>query len=283
MQDMLNFSSRSHIMGIVNATPDSFSGDGVAGSIDAALRKIEEFLKQGVDIIDIGAESTRPGNKKISLEEEKKRLLPLIEAVTKAFPNAFISIDTMKAAVAEESLNRGVQMINDVTALEHDPLMAETIAKYQPYIVLMDNRSRNDAVLAHDKGAMYRAEDKNKDSVESIKNSFFTSISKAEKAGIARDKIILDPGIGFGKTVEQNMQIIARMDFAAMGFPLLLGASRKSFIGHFLGLEIDERTIPGLAVSAAARMGGCMIFRTHDAGETVKFFRMFDALLALNH
>lgn len=277
---MVSFKERSYVMGIMNITPDSFSGDGLAGDEDAVIAQARLFLKAGADILDFGAESTRPGAEKISSEKEKKRLLPAIDAVLKIFPQAFISVDTMKAEIAEQALAIGAKMINDVSALAQDKAMASVVARHRAFLVLMDNRVRGEKIIKGKKEDMHQPETSDKDIVTRVGKNLQARADFAKAEGIATEKIILDPGIGFGKSVEQNMALIAGMDkICLLGYSVLLGASRKSFMGCFLNLPVDQRVEAGLAVTAIARMRGCRIFRTHDVEATVRFCRMVDGVL----
>jgi dihydropteroate synthase len=258
---------RPLIMGIVNVTPDSFSGDGLLASGDfvkAALDQALQMIEDGADILDIGGESTRPGHDPVPADEEKRRVLPVIEAIRGA-TDMPISIDTGKTEVASAALDSGASILNDVSGLNADPSMYELAAKTGAYLVLMHNSSRNDAVEVRGiVGASYASPTTN-DIVTDVAKDFEEMIHRASSHGIAKDRLILDPGLGFGKTVEQNLKLVSQLDrFKSFGLPLFLGPSRKSFIGAVLNAPPDERLAGTLAIATVGLLRGADILRVHD-------------------
>jgi dihydropteroate synthase len=231
-----NWGERTYIMGIINVTPDSFSGDGLGDDVEAALGQARRMMEVGADIIDVGGESTRPGSEPISPAEELRRVIPVIEGLAqdKGVP---ISIDTYRAEVAEEALAAGAHVINDIWGLRMDPSLAQVATRHQVPLVLMHNRSRpKDAVQTERLGGRYLGVEY-KDLMGEIIRELRESIALALEAGVDREKIIVDPGLGFGKTVEQNLQVMADLaELKVLGRPILLGPSRKSFIGYTLEL-----------------------------------------------
>ena len=245
-------------MGILNVTPDSFSDGGKYNDMDRALRHVEEMMEEGMDILDIGGESTRPGYTLLSDEEEIHRVVPVIEKVKTEF-NIPISLDTYKSAVAKAGLQAGADLINDIWGLKYDENMAGVIADFQVPCCLMHNR--NEAVYA--------------DYMEDVLKDLKETLDIAEKAGISKEKIILDPGVGFGKTYEQNVEIIAKLDrLQELGYPVLLGTSRKSVIGLTLNLPTDQRVEGTLATSVVGVLKGCSIIRVHDIKENFRAVKM---------
>ncbi|MFC1517055.1 dihydropteroate synthase [Candidatus Margulisiibacteriota bacterium] len=264
-----NLAKKTILMGILNITPDSFSDGGKFLSPQQAIAQANKLLRAGADIIDIGAESSRPGAKAISASEELKRLLPVIRALLKN-KKALISIDTTKASVAKKCLELGAHMINDISGLKKDPQMAKVIAKYKVPVIIM-HRSGSSKVMQKKTGY--------KDLVSDILLSLEESIVKAEQAGIAREKIIIDPGIGFGKTTEQNLEIFKRLkEFKSLGLPILIGASRKSVIGNVLNTPVDKRLEGTLALSALAIGQGASILRVHDIKENRQVLKLCNAV-----
>jgi dihydropteroate synthase len=280
---ILEFGKRTYIMSILNITPDSFSGDGLLTGTDLlknALAHAEEFLEEGADILDIGGESTRPGAQTITIEEELARVLPVIKAIRANGINCPISIDTYKAEVAEAALDAGANWINDVWALRADPDMGEVAAKYSAPLVLMHNRSKPSQVaLQQQLGGRYVGVPYD-NLMEDVKRELLESVSIARSAGVPDKNIILDPGIGFGKTVEQNLELVNRLDeVKALGFPVLLGPSRKSFIGYTLNLPPEERIEGTAAVCAVGIVRGADILRVHDVQTILRVTRMTDAVV----
>ncbi len=270
------------VMGIINVTPDSFSGDGLLRDEAYALRALrqaEEMLKGGASILDVGGESSRPGAIPISAKEEIERAVPAIHAIKAKFPEAVISIDTVKADVAEQACDAGASIINDITGLEGDPEMGKVAAKFNARVVLMHNRSKAQKVRFDPRnGGQYEAPSYG-DVVEDVRRDLTALAENAFKAGIKKDNIILDPGIGFGKTPEQNLALIAHLKrFKELGFPLLVGLSRKAFIGHVLDAPVEDRlegTAAGVAVSV---FNGADIVRVHDVKVMALVVKMAAAL-----
>jgi dihydropteroate synthase len=280
----LVFGERTYVMGVLNMTPDSFSGDGLLQSqegIARALEQAQNFVTSGVDILDVGGESTRPGAQPISAVEETARVVPVIKALAHAHPEIIISIDTHKADVAEAALEAGAGWINDVWGLCADPRLADVAARYAVPVVLMHNRSKpSDASLETRLGGRYVGVTY-ADLINDIREELLGSVAIARQAGILDENIILDPGIGFGKTVEQNLELLNRLDeIKALGFPLLLGASRKSFIGYTLDLPPVQRLEGTLAACVIGILRGADILRVHDVEAMVRAARMTDAIKA---
>lgn len=279
---MMDFSTHTWIMGILNVTEDSFSGDGMMKEkdvVNAALERAHAFVDDGADILDVGGESTRPGANPVSLQQELERVIPVIEALRSEL-DAPISVDTYKSEVAEAALKAGASWINDVWALQADARMAEVAAKSKAPVVLMHNRSKPaQAELQSRLGGRYVGVDY-KDLLGEVKSELLTSVALARAAGVLDEQIILDPGIGFGKTVEQNLELINRLDeIKALGFPVLLGVSRKSFIGYTLNLAPDERLEGTAAACAVGILRGADILRVHDVRFMARIARMTDAIL----
>ena len=255
--------SRTHIMGILNITPDSFSDGGIWKSTEAALRRAEQMINEGAEIIDIGGESTRPGYIPVDENEEIHRITPVIQAIKKEFCIP-ISVDTYKRSVALAALDSGADMINDIWGLKHDSKPAEVISSFNVPVCLMHNR-KNTAYI---------------DLMSDVISDLRESIAIANAAGIPNDRLILDPGIGFAKTHEQNLEIINRLDeLHSLGCPILLGASRKSVIGNTLGLPPDQRLEGTLATTVIAVMRGAAFVRVHDIKENLRAIRMTEAIL----
>ncbi|HWQ46384.1 MAG TPA: dihydropteroate synthase [Longilinea sp.] len=280
---LLPFGTRTFIMGIINLTPDSFSGDGLltkSNWVEAAVRQAQRFIEEGADILDIGGESTRPGAGIVSKEEELQRVIPVVEAIHAALPDALISVDTSKAVVAEGGLKAGAAWVNDVWGLRADPDLAAVIAQFQAPVVLMHNRSKpGSPELDARLGGRYIGSSYT-NLIEEVKAELTESITLALQAGIPSGGIIIDPGIGFGKTVEQNLELVRRLgEFKALGYPILLGVSRKSFIGYTLDLPPAERLEGTLAASVVGITQGADIIRVHDVGAMVRAARMADAIL----
>ncbi len=260
--------SRTFVMGIVNMTPDSFSGDGVGCDVEAAVSQALRFEAWGVDIVDIGGESTRPpgfyvGSKPVSADEESMRVIPVITALASAL-RIPISVDTSKAEVARHGVAAGAAMINDVWGLRRDPEMAAVAVETGVPVVLMHNQD----------GTEYD------DLVPDVIGGLRGLVEGALDAGVPEERIMLDPGIGFGKTTEQSLEVLRRLhEFASLGRPILTGTSRKSSIGKVLDLPVDER-IEGTASTVALSIaGGADIVRVHDVREMVRVARMSDAIV----
>jgi len=275
--------TRTYVMGILNVTPDSFSGDGLMSSgdlIEQSLRQAEHFLKYDVDILDIGGESTRPGSQIVSTEEEMERVLPVIQAISQQFPDALISIDTYKAKVAEEAIKAGAHILNDVWALRANPQLASVAKRFNTPVILMHNRSNPASVEVREQlGNAYMGSEYD-NLIEDVKRELLVSVELAKKAGIEERQIILDPGIGFGKTRIHNLELINKLDaIRALGYPVLLGPSRKSFIGFTLDLPADDRVEGTAATIAVGITRGADIIRVHDVKEMSRVAKMTDALV----
>lgn len=260
------FDTKHHcyIMGILNVTPDSFSDGGKFNNLDAALYHTEEMLRDGADILDVGGESTRPGHQVITDEEEISRVVPVIEAVKQRF-DIPVSVDTYKGAVAEAALQAGADLVNDIWGFKHDRRVAELTAKYGAACCLMHNRRQ----------PVY----------SNFQKEFLEDMAQcvqlAREAGVADDQIILDPGVGFGKTYEMNLEITNHVDILhRLGFPILLGTSRKSMIGLTLNLPTDQRVEGTLATTVIGVMKGCAFVRVHDIKENKRIIQMTEAILA---
>lgn len=279
----LDFGTRTFVMGIINLTPDSFSGDGLLGDgelITVALEQARRFVAAGADILDVGGESTRPGAQQVTVEEEIARIEPVIRALAAADLDVLLSVDTYKAAAAEAALKAGAHWVNDVWGLRADPQIAAVAARYRAPVVLMHNRSKpGNADLQQRLGGRYVGMEYD-DLIADVCRELLQSVDIALQTGIAREDIILDPGIGFGKTVEQNLMLLNRLDeIKALGYPLLLGPSRKSFIGYTLNLPPDQRLEGTLAACTIGIQRGADILRVHDVEPVVRLARMTDAIL----
>ena len=278
-----DWGSRTYVMGIINVTPDSFSGDGIIAkgdSVQVSLEQAKRFINAGATILDVGGESTRPGSQPIEVEEEMRRVIPVIKAIVKEFPDVLISIDTYKAVIAEEALNEGAQIVNDVWALRAGPELKHIVAKSKCPVILMHNRSNPVSVEVRTQlgNAYIGAEYKNL--IEDVKRELMDSVTLAREAGILDEHIILDPGIGFGKKVEHNLELINRLDeIRALGFPVLLGPSRKSFIGYTLDLPPDQRVEGTAAAIAIGIARGADIIRVHDVETMARVAKMTDAII----
>lgn len=256
-------SGHTYVMGILNVTPDSFSDGGKYTEMDQALRHVEEMIGEGMDILDIGGESTRSGYTLLSDEEEISRVVPVIEKVESEF-NIPISLDTYKSAVAEAGIRAGADMINDIWGLKYDDRLADVIARAQVPCCLMHNRKEPD----------YH------NYMEDVLEDLRETIRIAHRAGISDENIMLDPGVGFGKTYENNLEIIGSLDrLKELGYPVLLGTSRKSVIGLTLDLPASERVEGTLVTTVYAVLKGASYVRVHDVKENVRAIRMAEAIL----
>lgn len=265
----LDLTRRTHIMGILNVTPDSFSDGGLYLDTDKAVERSFEIEKEGADMIDIGGESTRPGALPLSPEEELSRVIPVIEKL-KSRLRIPISIDTYKAEVAREAIKAGASIINDISGLRFDPEMATVAAEYDVPVVIMHIKGTPRDMQIN---PVYQ------DLIGEILHFLEEGISIALKAGVDDDMIIIDPGIGFGKTFEHNLEIINRLDkFRSLGMPILLGPSRKSFIGKILDLPPGDRLEGTAAAVAIGIMKGTSIVRVHDVSSIVRVARVVDAI-----
>lgn len=259
-----DFSTKGHtyVMGILNVTPDSFSDGGRYNTVYQALYHVQEMISEGADILDIGGESTRPGHTPISADEEINRISTVIDKIKSTF-NIPISVDTCKSEVARAGIAAGADMINDIWGLKFDPELAGVIARENITCCLMHNR----------KEAVYE------NYMEEVLRDLEDTIDIAHRAGIGDDKIILDPGIGFGKTYENNLEIIDKLEMLhSLGYPILLGASRKSVIGLTLDLPPEERVEGTLVTSVYAVLKGAMFVRVHDVKENVRAIKMAEAI-----
>ena len=264
----LRFGKRTHVMGVLNVTPDSFSDGGDWIDPDRAVRHARAMVRDGADLIDVGGESTRPGARAVPADVEIRRVVPVIERLARE--KILVSVDTSKAAVAAAAFKAGAKILNDVTALRGDPAMARTAARAKVAVILM-----------HMKGTPRTMQRKPayRDVVAEISCFFREILRMALKAGIERDKIILDPGIGFGKSPEHNLEILRRLDeFCDLGRPLAIGTSRKGFIGRALNRRVNDRTSGTAATVAAAILRGADVVRVHDVREMSDVARMTDLL-----
>lgn len=252
----------TYVMGILNVTPDSFSDGGRYNHLDAALKHTEQMIKDGAAIIDVGGESTRPGHEKITDQEEIDRILPVIEKIKQEF-SVPVSLDTYKAAVAKEGIQAGADLLNDIWGLQYDPVMGKIVADSGVAYCLMHNRDKITEEMDADLFIGQMKED----------------AKRALDAGIKKERIILDPGVGFAKIQEQNLMTIANLDrLKALGYPVLLGTSRKSVIGYVLDVPTDKRLVGTLATSAVAVQTGCMFVRVHDVKENVELIQMLERI-----
>ncbi|QDP42035.1 dihydropteroate synthase [Radiobacillus deserti] len=250
-------------MGIINVTPDSFSDGGKFNEVDRAVRHAVALQEEGADLIDVGGESTRPGHTPVEEEEEIERVVPIIEAINKEV-DVPISIDTFKAKTAEEAIRAGAALINDVWGAKKEPAIAEVASKFEVPLILMHNREKPS--YSH----------LITDMMEDLKSS----VAIAHEAGVPDNHIILDPGIGFAKTVEENLEVLRRIDaFQALGYPILLGTSRKSMIGSILDLPVAERDEGTGATTCYGITKGVHIVRVHNVKVNVRMARMMDAIL----
>jgi dihydropteroate synthase len=259
----LPLGKRPLIMGVINVTPDSFFEEsrhpGTSDAIATALR----FVAEGADIVDVGGESTRPGHVPIEAEEELSRILPVVKELSRSI-SVPVSIDTYKAKVAEQALAAGAKIVNDVWGLSRDPAMAATLAAHDSAVVIMHNREKADPSL---------------DIVEEIESFFARALERAAAAGVRNDRIVLDPGIGFGKTLEQNLAILARLEeIVGLGFPVLLGVSRKSFIGKLVPSAPGERLPATIAANIICALAGVAIIRVHDVAAHVQALKIAEAI-----
>jgi len=251
------------VMGILNVTPDSFSDGGRYADINAALQRADEMIAEGADVIDIGGESTRPGSKRVSADDEISRVVPVIEAISKRL-DVPVSIDTSKSVVADAAVDAGAEIINDISGLRFDEAIAEVAARHKTGLVLMHSRGEYETM--HSQPPV-------EDIITEVEKDLRRSISAAAAAGVAAEQIVLDIGIGFGKTLDQNLKLIAQLDRLVNEFPvfpILVGASRKSFLGKLLGKDDPKERLSGsLASAAIAVWNGAKILRVHDVAATV--------------
>lgn len=286
---IFEWGQRTYVMGILNITPDSFSGDGLIQPSSAststgdilslALTQASSFISAEADLLDIGGESTRPGAQPVTAEEEVERVVPVIRSILTEFPAAFLSVDTYRASVAEAALQAGARMVNDVWGFKADPDLAGVAARYAVPVVLMHNRSSwAHAEIQSGLGGRYIGMPY-VNLLEDVKRELLESVAIAHAAGVQDENILLDPGIGFGKTVEQNLELLDRLgEIRALGYPVLLGPSRKSFIGYTLNLPPDQRLEGTAAAVAIGIARGVDIVRVHDVAFMVRVARMADAI-----
>ncbi len=262
---LLEASHRPLVMGILNVTPDSFSDGGRYDAPDMALAHAKDMIAQGADILDVGGESTRPGAEPVAAEDELSRVLPVLRKLAPL--DVFISIDTYKASVAREAVKAGAHIINDVWGLQRDPDMAGAVAEANVPVIMMHNRETVDPSL---------------DILADMDRFFERSLALAEKAGVPRQHLILDPGFGFGKTLEQNYQILSNLQqLKKWELPILAGASRKRMVGHVLDVDTQDRLFGSLAVHVLAMQGGAQIVRAHDVKAHADATRIFQAMKEL--
>jgi dihydropteroate synthase len=281
-----HWGTRTYVMGILNVTPDSFSGDGLLAQVEAddPLRSTRDqarrFLAAGCDILDVGGESTRPGSQPVDAASEKQRVIPVIDSLVREFPDVLISIDTYKAKVAEAALKAGARIVNDVWGLRGDPELAAVAARRKAPVILMHNRSNPVSVEVKERLGNAYVGSEYENLIEDVKRELMDSVNIARRAGIPDERIILDHGIGFGKTVEHNLELIRRLDeIRALGFPVLLGPSRKSFIGYTLNLPPDQRVEGTAAAVAVGIARGADIVRVHDVEPIRRVVKMTDAIV----
>lgn len=261
------------IMGVINMTPDSFSDGGEVRDVSSALGRITKMVEDGAELIDVGGESTRPGSDPVTEKEELRRVIPLLEKAVPQFPGTMFSIDTTKYEVARQALGCGVHMVNDVSGLQKEPRLAELCASYQAILVIMHSKGTPKTMQRNPDYA---------DTVKEIIDFLKEGAQMAEKAGVAQ--IVIDPGIGFGKTLQHNLEIIARLgDFCSLGYPVLVGASRKSMIGKLLADKegdrpVNKRLAGTLALHYHALMQGAAILRVHDVREAKDSLEVFKAV-----
>ena len=269
----LPIGGRTLVMGVINLTPDSFSEGGRWFTRKRAWASVEPMIENGVDIVDIGGESTRPGASQVSEEEEIRRVRQFIDVMIKMHARVPFSIDTTKAAVARIALDAGVEIVNDVSGLRFDPALAHVAANYDAGLILMHSRGTFETMHKQEPVA---------DIIRDVSEGWRRSIEEAERRGVPREKIVLDPGVGFSKTQKQNIELIAKLDVLARefpDFPLLVGTSRKSFIGHLLGgASVNKRVHGTMASVAAAALRGASIVRVHDVRAAVETVRVADAI-----
>ena len=274
--ERLAWGRRTYVMGVINVTPDSFSGDGLGGDVGAAVELAVRFEGEGADFLDVGAESTRPGHRPVDEAEELARLLPSLEAVASKV-SIPVSVDTWKARVARAALDAGARVINDVWGLQADPDMAAVAAERGAGLVLMHNRRERPHPNPPPEGEGMLADD---DLLAGITGGLRHSIETALQAGVRPDNLIVDPGIGFGKTADQNIEALRNLRrFRYLGYPLLVGTSRKSTIGRLLGLPPEQRLEGTAATVALAIAGGADIVRVHDVREMARVCRVSDAIV----
>lgn len=253
---------KTYVMGILNVTPDSFSDGGRYNDREKALEQVRKLIAEGADIIDIGGESTRPGHEQITEEEEIRRVVPVIREVKEKF-DIPVSVDTYRSPVAEAALEAGADLLNDIWGFLYDEKMAQLAARYDVPVCLMHNRNNTEYI----------------DFVKDVVTDLEKCLTVAAKYGVKKEKIILDPGIGFGKTYEQNLMVMKHLeDICGMGYPVLLGTSRKSMIGITLDLPVEEREEGTIATTVIGAMKGCDFVRVHNVKANVRALQMTEAI-----
>lgn len=256
------------VMGILNVTPDSFSDGGEYFEFDSAYLRAEEMIRDGADIIDVGGETTRPGSLSVKADEELRRIIPIIKKIHQNYPEVIISADTNKSLVAEEALKAGASIINDISGTTFDPRLLDVVKKYEAALVIM-----------HIKGTPRDMQDKieYKRLIADIYDFLYHRTSEALYEGVS--KIFIDPGIGFSKTAAMNLELIKRLpDFKSMGFPILIGNSRKSFIGKISGEEVTNRDVPSIIIDTVSALSGAAVIRTHNVKNGVYLKKAYKAL-----
>jgi dihydropteroate synthase len=269
----LDFSVKTGIMGILNVTPDSFSDGGLYSDLPAAVSRAHQMVAEGADVIDIGGQSSRPGSEPVSEAEERRRVVPVVEAVAKSVP-AFISVDTYRAEIARAALDAGAHFINDISALRFDPALLGVVASHRASLVLMHMQGmpRTMHLNPH-----YDA------LIDEVFDFLRERLSAAQAGGIPADRLLIDPGIGFGKGARHNLELLGKLQhFQALGHPIVVGTSRKSFIGHILGVDVRERLEGTAATVATAIAQGADIIRVHDVQAMVRVARIMDAMIRPN-
>jgi len=268
---VLSLAERVHVMGILNVTPDSFSDGGRYVDADAACAHAMAMIEQGADLLDIGAESSKPGAVAIDEEEERRRLLPIVRELCRRTTMP-LSIDTTKAAIAEEALDAGAALINDISALRFDPRMASVVARSGAGVILMHMQG-TPATMQRTASYTYVVED--------VRAFLAARLEVAQQAGIPRDRILLDPGIGFGKNCEHNVTLLNHLDaFQTLGRPIVVGVSRKAFLGKILGRTIDERLMGTAGAVAVAIMKGARVVRVHDVAPIRDVVKIVEAIMS---
>jgi dihydropteroate synthase len=258
-----NWGTRTYVMGIINVTPDSFSGDGLGDDADGAVALARRMVDDGADLVDVGGMSTRPGHEEVSDQEELGRVMSVLPRIA-TMVTVPVSVDTYRLSVAEAAIGSGASVINDIWGLKREPRLAELAAREGCTLVLMHNQEGTDY------------EDLIADVVESLRRS----VKSAEAAGVPRQHLVIDPGIGFGKTAEQNLEVLRRLgEFKVLGLPILLGTSRKSTIGKVLGLPVEDRLEGTAATVALGIAGGADVVRVHDVAPMVRVARITDAIV----
>lgn len=260
----LTLGERTLVMGILNVTPDSFSDGGRYNDTERAVQHALQMVKDGADLIDIGGESTRPGHEPVGEQEELERVIPIVEALHREAPSIPISVDTYKSVVAREALQAGAHIINDIWGFKQDPAMSKVAVEYGCPVILMHNR--------HDRNYTNLVQD--------VANDLMVSVNMAKEAGVKEEQIILDPGIGFAKDYFENLKVMRALDeLMKLGFPMLLGTSRKRFIRTALDLPVEDTVLGTAATVALGIAQGCQIVRVHDVLEIKRTVKMCDAIL----